>query len=73
MSVWNSIFHNVFGVGHIRMPLMLAIPIGLKLAIDNGVDAKFMQWNAGATQKDIWDRLEKKVADAKLEEEADAE
>ena len=69
MAFWNSVFHNVFGVAHIRLPLMLSIPIAYKFFIDTGVDNWFMAANAGATQKDIWDRLEKRAQESPVEAE----
>ncbi|KNH05456.1 hypothetical protein XU18_3427 [Perkinsela sp. CCAP 1560/4] len=63
MKIWSSIFHNVFGVSYVRLPLMMTIPLVYKFYIDRSVDDWFMWFNEGTTQKDVWMRLEARAAE----------
>jgi hypothetical protein len=70
MGAWGTIFNVFFAHGFVRIPLFVLTPGILygKYALLRSED--FINYmNAGHTQKDIWERLEKKV---KAMEEAEA-
>ncbi|AAZ11369.1 uncharacterized protein TEOVI_000010800 [Trypanosoma equiperdum] len=68
-NFWTTVLNWTFARGYIRIPIVFTIPIVFNKYALHQFEPLFQQWNAGHNQRDIWDRLEGKVA-LMLEEEA---
>ncbi|KPI89076.1 hypothetical protein ABL78_1812 [Leptomonas seymouri] len=65
---WTNVLNYTYARGFIRIPIVLVVPILFNKYLLYQFEGAFQSWNAGHNQKDIWNRLQAKVA-----EEGDAE
>ncbi|CAD2221617.1 hypothetical protein AGDE_01768 [Angomonas deanei] len=59
---WTNVLNYTYARGYIRIPIVLSVPILFNKYVLYQYEPLFQKWNAGHNQRDIWDRLEKKVA-----------
>ena len=71
MTLWGSLFHNVFGVAYVRLFLIFSIPFVYRIYLNQGVDSLFLRLNAGHTQKDVWDSIEKRCQELRDKDTTD--
>nr|CCC47986.1 conserved hypothetical protein [Trypanosoma vivax Y486] len=67
-TFWTTVFNWTYARGFIRLPIALLLPIVFNKYALCQFEPLFQHWNAGHNQRDIWDRLEEKVAMMNAEE-----
>lgn len=59
---WTTVLNYTYARGFIRIPIVLALPIFFNKYVLYQAEPAFQRWNEGHNQKDIWNRLQAKVA-----------
>ncbi|KAH9599242.1 hypothetical protein LSM04_001317 [Trypanosoma melophagium] len=67
-NFWTTVLNWTYARGYIRVPIVLAVPIVYNKYGLYQFEPLFQQWNDGHNQRDIWIRLQKKVAAMEAEE-----